>query len=301
MQALQFSEVGGPEVLRVVDVPVPQPAAGQIRISVRAAGVNPSDWMKTRAGVWAGAPIPLPSGVGVEASGIVDAVGEGVTDVAIGDAVMGFGVATVAEYAVLVAWTTKPAALPFTEAAGFPVAVETATRVLDQVGVQPGQTLLVHGAAGGVGSTVVQIARARGITVVGTASAGKHHYLRTLGALPTTYGEGMVQRVRALAPAGVHAAVEVAGSGAARDLIAITGNATAVLSITDGTAPQLGAKVSFAPQANPARALAEAARLFEGRQFRVTVAQEFPLAHAADAFRMSEDRHVTGKLVITIP
>jgi NADPH:quinone reductase-like Zn-dependent oxidoreductase len=300
MKAVQFSEYGGPEVLQVVHVDEPHAGPGQVRIAVRAAGVNPSDW-KLRAGLSEGiGSTPLPSGLGFEGAGVVDEVGEGVTDVSIGDAVFGFGINVVAQYAVLTNWARKPGGLPFEEAAGFPVAVETATRILAQVGVKSGETLLVSGAAGGVGSAVIQFARYRGITVIGTASAPKHDYLRGLGAIPTTYGPGLVERVRKLAPNGVNAALDLAGSGIIPELVELVGDPSRVLSIADFTAPQHGAQVSFEVQKNPDRALAEAARLYSEGAFRLTVEKTFSLAQTAEAHKLSAAGHVTGKLVITI-
>jgi len=300
MKAVQFSEYGSPEVLQVVDVDEPHAGPGQVRIAVRAAGVNPSDWMKLRAGRWRDRPIPLPSGVGVEGAGVVDEVGEGVIDVSIGDAVFGYGINTVAQYAVLIGWVRKPDDLPFEEAGGFSVVVETSTRILTQVGVKSGETLLVNGAAGGVGSAVIQFARYRGITVIGTASAPQHDYLRGLGAIPTTYGPGLVERVRKLAPAGVNAALDLAGSGVIPELIELVGDPSRVLSIADFTAPQHGAQVSFKAQKNPERVLAEAARLYSEGAFRVILEKTFPLAQTAEAHKLSAAGQVTGKLVITI-
>ncbi len=300
MKAVQFSEYGGPEVLRVVDVAEPHAGPGQVRIAVRTAGVNPSDCLKLQTGRWRNRPIPLPSGVGVEGAGIVDEVGEGVTGVTIGDAVFGYGINTLAQYAVLTNWVRKPDSLPFEVAGGFPVAVETATRILAQIGVQSGEMLLVNGAAGGVGSAVIQFARYRRIAVIGTASAPKHDYLRGLGAIPTTYGPGLVERVRKLAPTGVNAALDLAGSGVIPELIALVGTPSRVLSIADFTAPQYGAQVSTEAQKNPQRALAEAARLYSEGVFCLTLEKTFPLAQAAKAYKLSAAGHVTGKLVITI-
>src|SRR5580704_8403698 len=178
MKAVQFSEYGGPEVLHVVDVDEPHAGPGQVRIAVRAAGVNPSDW-KRRAGYYRDFdPVTFPSGVGVEASGVVDEVGPDVSNVSVGDAVFGYGASTMAQYAVLTHWAHKPDDLSFEVAGGLPVIVETAWRCLEQIGVKSGETLLVSGAAGGIGSAVIQLARLRGITVIGTASAPKHDYVR---------------------------------------------------------------------------------------------------------------------------
>jgi len=302
VKAVQFSEYGGPEVLHVVDMGEPHASPNQVRIAVRAAGVNLSDLMKIRTGRWKDKPIPLPSGVGVEGAGIVDEVGEGVTDVSIGDAIFGCGFNMLAQHAVLRSgvWSRKPDDQSFEEAGGFSVVVETATRILAQVGVKPGETLLVSGASGGIGSAVIQFARYRGITVIGTASAPKHDYLRGLGAIPTTYGPGLVERVRKLATTGVNAALDLAGSGVIPELIELVGDPSRVLSIADFTAPQHGAQVSFEAQKNPERALAEAARLYSEGAFRVPVEKTFPLAQAAEAYKLIAAGHVTGKLVITI-
>ena len=221
MKAVRFREYGGPEVLRVVDVEEPHAGPGQVRIAVRAAGVNPSDWKDRSGDARDSEPVALPSGVGFEASGVVDEVGPGVFDVAVGDAVFGYGVSTVAQYAVLTHWAHKPEGVPFEVPGGLPVITETASRCLDQLGVCAGETLLVSGAAGGIGSATVQLARLRGVTIIGTARPEKHDYLRDLGAIPTTYGPGLMQRVKALAPAGVSAALDVAGSGIIPELMEI--------------------------------------------------------------------------------
>ena len=301
MRAVQFSEYGGPQVLEVVDAEEPHAGPGQVRIAVRAAGVNGIDW-KIRQGYMAQQrPMPLPAGAGLDAAGVVDEVGDDVVGVAAGDAVFGGGEATYAEFAVLKNWAAMPAGLSFEEAAGYPVPVETAIRILDQVGVRPGQTLLVSGAAGGVGSATVQIARHRGITVIGTASEANQEYLRSLGATPVTYGEGLVDRVRALAPDGVDAALDIAGSGVIPELIELTGKPSAVLSIADFSAPKLGAQISVGGAGNAAAALAEAARLVEAGELRLTVARTFPLSAAAEAQEASQNGHVAGRYVITVP
>ncbi len=298
MKAVQFTEYGDPDVLHVAEVEEPHAGPGQVRIKVAAAGVNGMDW-KIRAGYMKDMiPMTLPAGLGLDAAGVVDEVGDGVEDVTVGDAVFGSGRATYAEYAVLNFWAIKPDAVSFPEAAGYPIPVETAIRILDQVGVQAGQTLLVSGASGGVGSAVLQIARERGITVIGTAGAGNQDYVRSLGATPTPYGEGLVERVRALAPNGVDAALDIAGSGVIADLIELTGDPTKVLSIADFTAPEQGAQVST-DSANQNAAYAEAARLAGAGALRIPVQQAFPLDQAAQAHALSAAGHVVGRLVLT--
>jgi NADPH:quinone reductase-like Zn-dependent oxidoreductase len=287
-------------VLRVVEIAEPHAGPGQLRIAVRAAGVNPSDW-KDRAGDARDAtPVRLPSGVGFEASGVVDEIGVGVANVALGEAVFGFGANTVAEYAILSHWARKPHELSFEVAAGLPVVAETAWRCLEQLGLKFGDTLLVSGAAGGIGSAVVQLARLRGLTVIGTASAPKQDYLRALGAIPTTYGPGLSARVRKLAKAGVTAALDVAGSGIIPALIEIVGEPARVLSAADLTAPEHGAKFCHGPPKDPERILSEVAGLCCEGRFRLHVEQTFLLEQTAAAQEVSARGHVTGKLVIAV-
>ena len=214
MKAAQFSEFGDPEVLEIVDLPDPRPGPGQVRIVVHAAGINATEWKLRRGLISFGA--KLPQTTGRDVAGVVDEVGAGVTDVTIGERV--FGVcdngAGAAEFALLTHRAIIPPALGFVDAAGLPVALETATRGLDQLAVGAGSTLLINGATGGIGSTAVQLAVARGARVIGTASAANQGYLSLLGADPVTYGEGMAERVRGLAPDGVDLALDVASNSA---------------------------------------------------------------------------------------
>ena len=299
MKAVQFSEYGDPHVLEFVEVEEPHAGPGQVRIAVSAAGINGIDW-KLRAGELRDfMPLSLPSGTGIDAAGIVDELGDGVDDVALGDAVFGSGSATLAEHAVLTDWALLPEGLSFEEAAGYGVAVETAIRILDQIGVRPGQTLLVSGASGGVGSAVVQIARERKINVIGTASEKNLSYVVALGAVAVPYGPDLVARIRAVAPAGIDAALDIAGSGVVPDLIELTGDATKVLSIADFSAPGYGALVSTDP-VNRADAFREVARLFSAGAFHLPVAQRYALTQAADAHRDSATGHVAGRRVVTV-
>ncbi len=231
MKAVRYNQFGGPEVLEIVDLPDPHAGPGQIRVAVHAVGVNPTDW-KLRKGLMGG---ELPQTTGREVAGVVDEVGEGVTDVAVDDRVFGFSAdgERAAELALLADYAPIPPSLGFAQAAGLPVAIETATRSLDALGVRAGSTLLVNGAAGGVGSAAVQLAVARGARVIGTASPANHDYLRSLGAEPVAYGEGLVERVRTLAPDGVDAALDVAGSGVLPELIELAGGPEHAVTITD--------------------------------------------------------------------
>ncbi len=300
MRAIQFAAFGGPEVLELVDVPEPHPGPGEIRIAVRAAGVNGVDW-KLRSGAMGDAvATQLPAGTGRDGAGVVDEIGAGVSGVTVGASVFGGGSGTLAEHAVLDHWATLPDGASFSEAAGWPIPVETARRILDEVGVQPGQTLLVSGASGGVGSAVVQFARHRRIQVIGTASRRNQAYLESLGARATTYGEGLVERVRALAPDGIDAALDIAGSGVVPQLVELTGEPSRVLSIADFGAPAHGAKVSSRP-VDPAGAYREAGELFAAGRFRLPVERTFPLSEAAEAHRSSAAGHAAGRIVVTVP
>ena len=303
VKAARFSRFGGPEVLEIVDLPDPHPGPGQVRIAVRAAGVNPSDWKK-REGLM---DPELPQTMGYEAAGVVDELGEGVADVAVGDRVFGLSAdgAAQAELAVLSFYAPIPPSLTFAGAAALPAAVETATRALDQLGVGAGagrgSTLLVNGASGSVGSAAVQLALARGVRVIGTASPANHDYLRSLGAEPVAYGEGLAGRVRALAPDGVDAALDVAGSGVLPELIELADGSEYVVTIADfGGAREHGVRFSRGDAGRAVHALAEIGELIESGRFSLPVAQTFPLAEITQAHRAGKDGHLRGKLVLVV-
>jgi NADPH:quinone reductase-like Zn-dependent oxidoreductase len=303
MKAVQYESYGEPDVLRIVEIDAPHAGAGQIRIAVRAAGVNPLDW-KLRSGVYRDfMPIDLPSGVGAEAAGVVDEVGDGVLDVAIGDRVFGLTVrrTAMAENAVLTSWAHIPDGMPFEVAGGLAIISESATRILDLVAIKAGETLLVVGAAGGVGSAVLQLARHRGVTVIGAASEAKHGYLRKLGAVPTTYGPGLPARVRELAPQGVDAALDLAGAGVIPDLVEIVGDPNRVLSIADIDASKHGAQVTTSHGNHPEIALRNVAELYTKGAFDLAIEHTFSLDQIAEAQRRSAGRRVAGKLVVTFP
>ncbi|MEW2526276.1 NADP-dependent oxidoreductase [Streptomyces sp. NPDC047071] len=297
MKRVSFAEFGGPDVLRLEDAEEPHAGPGRIRVAVRAAGVNPVDWRIREGQFQQVRPIELPAGVGQDAAGVVDEVGAGVDGVEVGDHVFGRGSSTYAELAVLAAWAPVPEGLTFEEAAGYPSVVETALRIISQAGVRPGQTLLVSGASGGVGSAVLQIARDWGITVIGTAGAANQDYLRSLGALATTYGEGWVERVRGLGQ--VDAALDLAGSGVIRELVELTGDPDKVVSIADRDAPDLGVRFSGVTGDVP-RALVAAADLISRGKLHIPVEKTYALAEAATAHIDSQAGHTRGRRVIVV-
>jgi NADPH:quinone reductase-like Zn-dependent oxidoreductase len=299
MKAARFSQFGGPEVLEIVELPDPHPGPGQVRIAVRAAGVNPSDWKK-RAGLM---DQELPQTMGHEAAGIVDELGAGVTGVAVGDRVFGFSAeeAAEAELAVLAYYAPVPPSLDFAAAAALPAAIETATRALDQLGVTSGAVLLVNGASGSVGSAAVQLAVARGARVIGTASPANHDYVRSLGAEPVAYGEGMADHVRALAPGGVDLALDVAGSGVLPDLVELAGGPEHVITVADfAGAQQSGVRFSRGDSGRALHTIGEIGALIESGRFALRVGRTFPLAEVAEAQRVSEHGHVAGKIVLLV-
>jgi len=206
-----------------------------------------------------------------------------------------------AELALLTYRAPIPASLGFVDAAALPVALETATRSLDQLSVGAGVTLLINGAAGGIGSTAVQLAVARGARVIGTASTANHDYLRLLGAEPVTYGEGMVERVRTLAPDGVGAALDVAGSGVLPELIDLAGGPQNVVTLADiDGAKQHEVRFSNGFQGHAFHALAEIGALIEAGHFWLPVERTYPLDEISQAHRVSEHGHVRGRLVLVI-
>ncbi|MYV98174.1 NADP-dependent oxidoreductase [Streptomyces sp. SID3343] len=297
MKKVSFAEFGGPDVLQLIDAEEPHAGPGQVRIAVRAAGVNPVDWRVREGQVLGAHPTRLPSGVGLDASGVVDEVGEGVEGVEVGDRVFGEGASTYAEFAVLSAWALIPEGLTFEEAAGYPSVVETALRIIREVGVRPGQTLLVSGASGGVGSAVLQIARDRNVTVIGTAGAANQDYLRSLGAVATTYGEGWVERVRQLGR--VDAALDLAGSDVIRELVELTGDPHKVISIADLDAPKLGVRFSGVAGSVP-DALTEAVDLITRGKLHIPVEKSYTLTEAAAAHADSHAGHTRGRRVIVV-
>jgi len=303
MRAIQYAEFGPPEVLELVELPEPHAAPDQIRVVVNAVGVNPVDW-KFRRGTMGG---DLPRRTGLEVAGVVDEVGDEIADVTAGDHVFGpvAGGNGAADFALLAAYAPIPAALDFVGAAALPVAVETAWRTLDRLGVGEGMTIVVNGASGSVGVSTVQLARERGAAVIGTAGEANQEYVRSFGAQATTYGPGLAERVRALAGgegAVVDRALDDAGGGALPSLIELTGDPDRVLTIADfEDGPRLGVQMSGGPDEPRAwQALSAVTELVEAGRFTLPVAETFELEGIAEAHRLSETMHARGKIVLLV-
>ena len=308
---------GGPDVLTVTEVDVPVPAAGEVVVRVRAAGVNPLDW-KLYSGSFhavdddqkdaAGLAESLPS-LGMDAAGVVAAVGPDVDDVSVGDEVIVYPVTgAYADYVTVGVSSIipKPEGLGWEEAGGLMLAGLTAAHAVHAAGVRAGETVLVHGGAGGVGLIAIQLARIEGATVVATAAERNHGLIRELGATPVTYGEGLADRVRAVAPQGVDAAIDTVGTDEALDVsLQLVGNPARIASITGsdrrfGTGIKLlgygpGQDAGTEYRASVKEAIAE---LAASGELRVVVAATFPLAEAAQAHRFGQSGGGTGKIVL---
>lgn len=305
MRALRFHSHGEWEdVLRLEDAPVPSPGANQVRIRVHACALNPMDWVLCLGGM----PGPVPGGIGLDVSGTVDAVGKGVTDVGVGNRVfgvpdyMGYPTAGAADRAILAVWEPVPDGLDLLAAATLPMAVETAVRSLDLLGVSPGQVLLVNGGGTTVGFAAVQVALMRGARVIATAGDTFAERLRGLGAEVTSYGEGMAERVRAIANGAPDLVLHTALSpGALPDLVRIAGgDARRVMSISDFDEGGLGVRTTgrepgLVPRYDALKPYAQLAA--EGR-FTVPVARTFAMEEWRAALELSHGGHAHGKLVI---
>jgi NADPH:quinone reductase-like Zn-dependent oxidoreductase len=301
MRAALYTQYGEPDVLHIGEAPEPHAPAGAIRIRTLAVSVNPVDW-KIRAGhVQKFLPLEFPVIPGRDAAGIVDEVGEGVSGVAVGDLVFGMGGVsdTTSEFSVLTAWAPVPTAWTPEQAAAAGLASITAIRGLAPLGDLVGTTLLIEGAAGAVGSAAAAVAISRGVRVIGTASERNHPFLRDMGVIPTTYGEGLAERVAALAPDGVAAALDTAASGSLPDLIQIVGDPTRVATVADGArATELGAHSVNA--VNEPEPLVLAAQLGETGAYVPRIAQVLPFDKIADAHALAENGRTEGKIVVTV-
>jgi len=298
-----FSVFGGPDVLQIVDVPTPAPGRGEVRVEVKAAGVQPFD-AHYRAGVFSHfVPATFPQTLGNEFAGVIDQVGPGVTDFSVGGEVIGFVWASAyAEHLVVGVdqIVAKPPATPWEEAGAISASGQTAHTAVEELAVGKDDTVLIHAAAGGVGTFAVQLARELGAIPIGTASDGNHDYLRALGAIPVAYGEGLIERVRVLAPGGVDAALDAhGGDEAIRTSVELVADRSRIGTLAAyAAADTLGIKLIGTKRS--AERLAELVDLYEQGKLKVHVQETFPLDQVAAAHREVDAGHVRGKLLLTI-
>lgn len=305
-RAVIYETYGGPEVLQVRDVPEPHAGPGEVRVRVRALGLNPMD------GEFAAQPamakqfgLTLPSGFGYDFAGVIDEAGPGAAGFAVGDRVYGGAMAkAAADYVVLktpapVLWHT-PDGIRDDVASTLPVPGRTAAAALAAIGLGSGDTVLVGGAAGGVGVFAVQLARLAGATVIGTASEATFGFLRELGAEPVAYGPGLADRVRALVPGGVTAAADLFGAETAEAALALGVAPERITTIAAGPSPSGGVRATRGgADAGPDDLDRITGAILAG-ELTVPIAATFPLEKIRDAVRLQAGRHVHGKIVITL-
>jgi NADPH2:quinone reductase len=307
MRAITYSTFGSADVLELSDQPDPHIGPDTLLVRVKAASVNPVDW-KIRQGYLEGLiDTTFPAIPGWDVAGVVEQVGLDTPEFQVGDEVYGYVRKDTVQggtFAELVAapvrtLARKPVSLSFEEAAAVPLAGLTAYQAIQRAGITEGQTALVHAAAGGVGAFAVQLAKVLGARVIGTASEGNHEFLRALGAEPVTYGDGLVDRVRSVAPDGVDVALDFAGGEAVAISAEVLADGGTIASITDATArtEHGGHYLWVRPSTADLDALTA---LFDAGKLSVEVAQVFDLADAADAHRANETGHTRGKVVVRV-
>ena len=305
MRAASYHRFGGPEVLTLTEQPIPKVAPGEVLVRVRSAAVNPVDWKIMSGGLDALLVSSFPIIPGWDVAGVVEAVGIDVPEYAPGDEVIGYvrkdfvQGGTYAEFvsAPVRTLARKPTELDWNQAAGLPLAGLTAYQVLNRLGTGPGTTVLIHGGAGGVGQVGIQLARAAGARVIATASGQNHELLRSLGAEPLTYGDGLTDRVRALAPDGVDVVADFVG-GVLDVTTKVLSEDGRHASIADRGAVQAGGQWMWVrPDPDDLDHLAE---LVDAGDLTVNVADAYDLEHAAEAMVRSSQGHATGKIAIEI-
>jgi NADPH:quinone reductase-like Zn-dependent oxidoreductase len=304
-QAVRFGDYGGIEVLRVEDVPRPEPGEGEVLVQVKAAGINPGE-AKVREGMlrerW---PATFPSGQGSDLAGVVAETGPGVTGFSAGDEVIGYtdNRSSQAEYVLVEAanLTAKPAGVPWEVAGALFVAGATAYAAVRAVALTPGDTVVVAGATGGVGSIAVQLARRAGATVIGLASERHHAWLTAHGVIPVSYGEGVASRIRDAAGT-VDALIDTAGGDYVRLALEDLGVEPSRVDtiVRFDLVEKYGIKAEGNAAGASAATLAELAGLIAQGELEVPVAATFPLAEVQDAYRRLDQGHVLGKIVLIV-
>jgi len=305
MKAITYSEYGNLDVLEYGDQPMPKVGPGMVLVKVKAAAVNPVDWKIMAGGLDALMDLQFPAVPGWDVAGVVESVGIDSRQFQPGDEVIAYGRkdyvhgGSFAEYIALPerVLAKKPAALDWNEAAGLPLAGLTAYQVLNRLGLKSGEAVLIHGGAGGVGSLGIQIAVALGASVIATASEKNHEFLRSLGAEPVAYGDGLADRVRALRPDGVEVVADFVGGNLEATLAVLAENGRHA-SIADSDVEEHGGQCMWVTPVGSD--LQELADMADSGKLRVEVAEVFPLEKAADAFRSNMEGHTRGKIVVAV-
>ena len=306
-RAVVHETFGGPDVLEVREIPEPHAGPGEVRVSVRAAGLNPMDWgLASRPELAQMFGVSLPSGFGCDFAGVVDEIGPGAEGFVVGDRVYGGTLArAVADFVVMKDPAAAPEVLFHTPdgisdevAAALPIPGLTAAAALAAIGMRSGDTILIGGAAGGVGVLAVQLATLAGATVIGTASPGTFEFLRRLGGEPVAYGPGLADRVRALAPGGVDAATDLFGTETAEAALALGVAPERISTIAAGPNPAGGVRATGGFDAAP-DALGQITDAILAGRITVPIAASFPVEKVRDAVTLQAERHVHGKIVIS--
>jgi NADPH:quinone reductase-like Zn-dependent oxidoreductase len=303
MRAVRFDKYGGVDVLRVVEVERPVPRATEVLVRVKAAGINPGE-----AGIRSGAfkdvwPSTFPSGEGSDLAGVVEEVGSAVTGVTVGEEVIGFtnNRASQAEFVVVDAdhLVPRPANVSWEEAGGLFVVGTTAYAAVRAVALQPGDTVVVSGAAGGVGSIVVQLARIDGAKVIGLASEDNHAWLVSHGVTPVMYGDGVLDRIRAASGGRVDAFIDTFGGGYVELALQLGVPVDRIDTIADfAAAKKYHVKTDGNAAGASAAVLGELAGLIDAGELEIPIARVYPLADVREAYRELEERHTHGKIIL---
>jgi len=302
-RAVRFDHYGDRDVLYIADVEVPTPPAGEVVVEVRAAGINPGEAAIRSGALDAMFPATFPSGEGSDLAGVVSTIGDGVTDFAVGDEVLGWSWrrSSHAEYVAVpvTQLIRKPPELSWEVAGSLYVVGCTAYAAVRAVDVQPGDTVAVSASAGGVGSVVVQLLRTKGATVLGIASPANHDWLSAHGVVPVSYGDGISERLRAVAPDGIDAFIDLFGPQYLQLAVDLGVSPDRIETIISrDKAQELRTKVEGSGDASTTDVLSEMAGLVASGQIEIPIAATYPLEKVGDAFAQLEERHTHGKIVL---
>ncbi len=302
-RAVRFDQYGGLEVLEVVEVERPVPGAGQALVRVKAAGINPGEVSIREGRMHERWPATFPSGEGSDLAGVIEELGEGVERLHVGDQVLGFTNERASHAELVLAdaenLAHRPAGVSWEAAGGLAIAGSTAYAAVRAVSLTAGETVAVSGAAGGVGSLAVQLARLAGASVIGLAGVRNHEWLREHGVVAVSYGDGLAARIRAATEAPLDAFIDTFGGGYVELALDLGVEPARINTIIDFAAAQKhGVKTDGSAAAANALVLAELARLVDEGQLEVPIAHVYPLDQVRDAYRELERRHTRGKIVL---